>query len=189
MYMRRCTLIAVSLLVATLGLIAPGRAGALSLSPDPLVLAEGVVDFVGMTMGVPVGGVTQLGSVGSADMALVLQVDSVILLGLVVEVSGIPATGGGWIPGPDKDVTADFFFPFGAVRFGGILQAGRTDPFFISVATLTPGDSVVVGTFALGSSGELVIVPYGAFEVVPEPTTALLLVCALLGMGVRRRLH
>lgn len=191
--LRRCFV-----LLAALGFAAP--ASALSVLPDPLefdlVLGgtenlTGRIDFLGMTTGLPTGGMVLDGAVGAGDTTLIfsLEIDE-SGAGPVFStnfrfLSGNPTvTGVGTIPGMGIDVVSGSLG--GLVEYDppGVGDGEASDAWFISATGLGAGEQIPF---------EFVVIPLGSVTTVPEPGTGLLLMLVGLGLlatrgAARRRL-
>jgi len=133
--------------------LAPAQArGAtgLGLTPDPSVLTElvgggeYVFDFLGSTVGVPIGGVVLDGAVSPTDTTLLFRATFQLLATGTplpfLPYLGFGPRGVGTIPGPDVDVLAYPPASLPAFRFAAGLPGSITDVFFISSASIFPGN-------------------------------------------------
>jgi len=182
------------LLAVGVAVAAAGPAAALGLSPTSMGLPApfvGSLDVVDVVTGVPGGGVVQaIGpgrSADPSDVSLVFTIsleptsDPVSTLGISDALGRFDALG--TIPGADVDTTGIPLDPFATfITPDPELPAGEaTDPFFVMLSDLEPGDEIGFGFTAPTAT------PGFSLLVVPEPTTAGLV---LLGPGVltaRRR--
>lgn len=185
-------------------------ASALTMTPNPLAFTAppvtGTLELVSQNSGVPTGGTVQYGSVAAGDLTFVFEIfiDSHTAAGdpfYAIESSGT-ISGAGVIPGSDADleVAADpspyagvaLVFDPNAVGISPGLVPGQTyDRFFVSFSALAVGDTLDVLPCAPDIVGGGFGCPLSIAEasIVPEPSTALLVVIAgLAALALRRRL-
>ena len=194
-------------------------AGAVSFSPDPFGLGSGAglgtVDVVDVLAGLPTNSTQLAGSTAPGDLTIVFRYalstgpfDGLGAGARTPAFDDIAPTGGGVLAGagllPQATLlgAGGLFFDYGA---GGITAQTLLPSFFVSFASLSPGDlftasvTHIIETGGGGGGGRPPIVPggQGGFGVrrggsttlVPEPGLPFLAaaVCALLWIAARRR--
>ena len=153
-------------LAISLLFMSPLDAGALTMTPNPLVFSDGTttvtITLVGTTTGIPIGGTVLFGSTAGTNLSVIfslsvsggataavetLEMSARTLPSLPI----IPSTGAGRIAGPNVDIAA----------VTGVLNAPKFD---FGVAG-TPFAGEGVGT---GQTSDLFFVSYAAGALVPN---------------------
>lgn len=174
---------------ATQATIVPNPVTLLSSVPTPLA----VVTLVGMTTGVPAGGMVLDGSAAPSDLTLLLTVENVGVAAPSfgqLGVFGDPLWSSvGWIPGTGVDWTMGAAAT-GNAAFGqtaAIPTGGVSDVFFITVPGIDVGEVLNVAFWnglpgPPGPTTGTALVTW-----VPEPGTLALLAGGLALLAARRR--
>lgn len=183
-------------LAVGIGLLGSVPAAALSMLPNPVLLTatnfQARVELVDVVQGLPPGA---LGSVGPTDTTLIFRVTvdeagpgSPAFSNINISLEGEPYLSG-WngIPGPDIDVKisviipplASFYFEKNGVRGADALAAGDVTDLFYASWPLPPESLIGLDIqFLEISSGVL-----GVAQLVPEPSTGVLVALGLLLLG------
>ncbi len=194
--------------IVTVGavLVSAAPAGALSLTPTVSSSEEAVFssefEIIDVVTGLPAGAVILDGAADPTGVSVLFQIEQTLKLGppttfgIIVDsifknLGDAGLTTAGWIPGAEPDALVDAvsgnidpFDPAFPLASGDVtFTAGvpeTTDVWFFTFSELVPGDVLDISVRLAG---------FHEFTVVPEPGTALLLVCGLgaAANGARRR--